>query len=260
MDREPVLLHIEGAVATITLNRPDVFNSFNRAAALSLQGILARLAADEAVRCIVLTGTGRAFCAGQDLKEATDPAGPPIEVIVKEHYNPIIMALRGIEKPVIAAVNGVAAGAGANIALACDLVVASASASFLQAFSKIALIPDSGGTYFLPRIVGMQRATAMAFLGEKVSAEEAERIGMIYRCVEDENFHETIKALAAKLASMPTRALGMTKRAFNASWGHSLEQQLALECDLQKAASAGADYAEGVQAFLEKRKAEFKGK
>lgn len=260
MEVSPTLFSKQGPVATITLNRPDVFNSFNRQSALLFQQYLSAAANDPDIRCIVITGEGKAFSAGQDLKEAIDPLGPGIEEIVAGHYNPIIRAIREIEKPVIAAVNGVAAGAGANIALACDLVVASASASFIQAFSKIGLIPDSGGTFFLPRIIGLQRATALMFLGDKVSSEEAERIGLIYRCVADADFHTEVSALAAKLAAMPTRGLGLTKRALNQTMNHDLDQQLTLEKILQKEASETHDYQEGVNAFLEKRKPEFKGK
>lgn len=254
-----MLYNRDGHVATIIINRPEVFNSFNRQTALLFQQYLSEAANDSQVRCIVLTGTGKAFSAGQDLNEAIDTLGPAIEEIVAGHYNPIIRAIREIEKPVVAAVNGVAAGAGANIALACDLVVAKSSATFIQAFSKIGLIPDSGGTFFLPRIIGMQRATALMFLGDKVSAEEAEKMGMIYRCVADNVFDGTVAELARKLASMPTRGLGLTKRALNQTMNHDLDQQLTLEKVLQKEASETYDYEEGVQAFLDKRKPEFKG-
>lgn len=260
MEEAPVLFTSSENIGTITINRPDVFNSFNRQAALLFQQYLTSCANDDDIRCIVITGSGKAFCAGQDLKEAMDPMGPEIEEIVANHYNPIIRAIREIEKPIVAAVNGVAAGAGANIALACDLVVAKASASFIQAFSKIGLIPDSGGTFMLPRIVGMQRAAALMFLGDKVGAQEAEEMGMIYKCVNDEEFDGFVKKLSSKLAGMPTRGLGLTKHALNQSMNHDLDQQLNLEKILQKEASATYDYKEGVQAFLEKRKPEFKGK
>ena len=249
----------QDGVVTITLARPDVFNSFNRAMALSFQKVLDDCRDDDSVRCIVITGEGKAFSAGQDLNEVTDPDGPEIRNIVEEHYNPIIVRIREIEKPVIAAVNGVAAGAGANIALSCDIVVARASASFIQAFSKIGLIPDSGGTFFLPRLVGWQRASALAILGDKVSAKDAESMGMIYKSVEDEEFASYVERIAGKLAKMPTRGIGLTKQALNTSLVNNLEEQLAVEEKLQFAASQTHDYKEGVAAFLEKRKPEFKG-
>lgn len=248
-----------GNVKILKMNRPEVFNSFNREMALSLQKALDIAEKDDEVRCLVLTGEGKAFCAGQDLGEATDPDGPELRSIVKEHYNPIILRLRAIEKPIIAAVNGVAAGAGANIALACDLVVAAESASFIQAFSKIGLIPDSGGTYFLPRIVGMQKALSLMITGDKVLAKEAEAMNMIYKSVEDSNFMEEVMQLASKLAAMPTRGIGLTKRALNESFNNSLKTQLDLEEILQTEAGQTYDFREGVNAFLEKRKPEFKG-
>ncbi|MFT6245616.1 MAG: 2-(1,2-epoxy-1,2-dihydrophenyl)acetyl-CoA isomerase [Crocinitomicaceae bacterium] len=207
-----------------------------------------------------MTGEGKAFCAGQDLAEATDPNGPELQSIVREHYNPIIKKIREIEKPVIGAVNGVAAGAGANIALACDVTFAKESASFIQAFSKIGLIPDSGGTFFLPRIVGMQKALALMFTGDKIGAKEAESMNMIYKSVEDEQFEETVNAFAAKLAKMPTKGLGLTKKAVNASWSNDLNAQLDVEEKLQTEAGSTHDFNEGVASFLEKRKPEFTGK
>jgi len=248
-----------GAVLHIALNRPTVFNSFNREMALALQGQLEAAGNDPAVRCIVLTGNGKAFCAGQDLAEVSDPNGPPLKTILGEHYNPIIRLIRATPKPIIAAVNGVAAGAGANIALACDIVIAAQSASFIQAFSKIGLIPDSGGTYTLPRIVGFQKASALMMLGDKVSAEEAERLGMVYKVVTDDAFSEHIAQLAAQVAAMPTRGLALTKEALNESFSNTLEQQLETEERLQIAAGHTHDYNEGVTAFLEKRKAQFTG-
>lgn len=256
---ELVITHANG-VCTIKLNRPEVFNSFNRAMALALQQALDDCASDDAVRAIVLVGEGRAFCAGQDLAEATDPNGPELKTIVRDHYNPIIERIRNIEKPVIAAVNGVAAGAGANIALACDLTVAKHSASFLQAFSKIGLIPDSGGTFFLPRIIGSQKALALMMTGDKISAEQAEAMNMIYKAVPDESFEEEVTKLAVTMAAMPTKALGLTKRAINQSFTNNLTQQLAVEEQLQTEAGQTADFAEGVNAFLEKRKPVFTGK
>ena len=246
-------------VATITFTRPDVYNSFNRAMALLVQKELDRFEEDPAVRCIVLTGSGKAFCAGQDLNEVIDPEGPELRKIVEEHYNPIILRIRGIEKPFVAAVNGVAAGAGANIALACDIVIAKRSATFIQAFSKIGLIPDSGGTFFLPRLVGLQRASALAMLGDKVTADEAQNMGMIYRAIPDEEFDGHVLELVHKLAQMPTKGLGYTKRAFNASLHNDLDKQLAIEEQLQFAAGQTKDYNEGVAAFLEKRKPNFTG-
>ena len=254
-----ILAELKDKVMVITLNRADKFNSFNREMALELQGVLDKAEADDNVRAIILTGIGKAFCAGQDLAEAIDPNGPGIAKIVDEHYNPIILKIRKIEKPIIAAVNGVAAGAGANIALACDIVVASENASFIQAFSKIGLIPDSAGTFFLPRLIGFQKASALMMLGEKVSAVEAVNIGMIYKIFPAGIFEEEVQALAENLAQMPTKALGLTKRLLNQSMTNNLEQQLALESDLQIEASSSNDYKEGVTAFVEKRKPEFKG-
>jgi 2-(1,2-epoxy-1,2-dihydrophenyl)acetyl-CoA isomerase len=250
----------ENGVATIALNRPEVFNSFNREMALAVIAALDDCETDNEVRCIVLTGNGKAFCAGQDLNEAIDPNnGISFEVILNEHYNPIVRRVRNIEKPVIAAVNGVAAGAGANIAFACDFAVASKKASFTQAFSKIGLVPDSGGTFFLPRLVGLQRATAMMMLSDKMSAEEAERIGLIYKAIEEEDFKTFITDLSLKLANMPTKALGMTKRLINAGFDNNLDQQLDMEGSLQIIAGESYDYQEGVNAFLEKRAPKFKG-
>ncbi len=247
-------------IATITLNRPDKFNSFVREMALDMQATLYGASDDETIRCIVITGNGKAFCAGQDLAEATDPEGPSLNKIVSEHYNPIVQAIRDIPKPIIAAVNGVAAGAGANLALACDIVVAASSASFIQAFSKIGLIPDSGGTYTLPRLIGLQRASALMMLGEKVSASDAMNMGMIYKVYNDAEFADNVQALATTLAEMPTYGLALTKQALNASYQNSLADQLALEDKLQTLAGHSQDYAEGTSAFLQKRKPNFVGK
>ena len=256
-----IQLKIENKVAYITLNRPEVFNSFNREMALNLQAVMDDCETNPEVRAMVLSGNGKAFCAGQDLKEVTDPElHPGFKKILDEHYNPIISRIRHIEKPIIAAVNGVAAGAGANIALACDVVVANEKASFIQAFSLIGLIPDSAGTFFLPRLIGFQKASALAMLGDKVSAEEAERIGMIYKHVPSEDFESTIQKLATKMAHMPTKALGLIKRTFNQSLTNTLSEQLALESKYQIEAAGSEDYTEGVAAFIEKRKPEFKGK
>lgn len=255
-----ILLKVENKVATITLNRPKAFNSFNREMALALQNILDECETNDEVRAIVLTGEGKAFCAGQDLKEVTNPElNPGFKKILDEHYNPIISRIRTIEKPIIAAVNGVAAGAGANIALACDVVIADEKASFIQAFSLIGLIPDSAGTFFLPRLIGFQKASALAMLGDKVSAKEAERIGMIYKYVSSDKFEDEISNIAAKMSNLPTMALGLIKSTFNKSLTNNLEEQLALESKNQITAAESKDYAEGVSAFIEKRKPNFKG-
>jgi|TARA_B110000902_G_C14254209_1_gene567240 2-(1,2-epoxy-1,2-dihydrophenyl)acetyl-CoA isomerase len=256
-----IQLKIKNKIAFITLNRPEVFNSFNREMALALQDSFDACEANDAVRAIVLSGKGKAFCAGQDLKEVTTPEiNPGFKKILEEHYNPIITRIREIKKPVIAAVNGVAAGAGANIALACDIVIADERASFIQAFSLIGLVPDSAGTYFLPRLIGFQKALALAMLGDKIGAKEAEKLGMIYRCVSTEEFEETVNKLAVKLANMPTNALGMIKELFNKSMNNSLEEQLAMESKYQIEAAESNDYKEGVAAFIEKRKPNFKGR
>ena len=255
-----IIIENVGATRYITLNRPQAFNSFDREMGATFQQALDDAGSDESVRCIVITGEGRAFCAGQDLKEVTAPDAPNFKVIVEETYNQSIRRICSIKKPVIAAVNGVAAGAGANIALACDLTIATESASFIQAFSKIGLIPDSGGTWWLPRLVGMQRAKAMAFFGNKVGACEAENIGLIYKCVDDNKFKETVDATAAKLAAMPTLALGLTKAAFHEGMDSDLNDQLSRELDYQFTAAESEDYAEGVASFLEKRAPNFKGK
>ena len=256
-----IQLNIENKIAFITLNRPEVFNSFNREMALTLQDTFDACKKNDDVRVIVLTGNGKAFCAGQDLKEVTSPEiNPGFKKILEEHYNPIITRIRKIKKPVIGAINGVAAGAGANIALACDIVVADERASFIQAFSLIGLVPDSAGTYFLPRLIGFQKASALAMLGDKVGAEEAERLGMIYKYVPSEEFQETVNKLGLKLANMPTKALGMIKELFNKSMTNNLQEQLAMESKYQIEAAQSEDYAEGVAAFIEKRKPNFKGR
>jgi 2-(1,2-epoxy-1,2-dihydrophenyl)acetyl-CoA isomerase len=227
---------------------------------MKVQGALDDCANDDQVRVIILTGEGKAFCAGQDLAEATDPNGPPLKNIVGEHYNPIIKRLRKIEKPIIAAVNGVAAGAGANIALACDIVIAKNSAKFIQAFSAIGLIPDSGGTYFLPRLVGKQKALALMMTGDRISAEEAEKMNMIYKAIEDEGFDAYVEGFSARMAQMPTYGLGLTKKAVNESFNNTLDEQLDLEEELQFEAGQSHDFKEGTAAFLEKRKPKFTGK
>lgn len=254
-----ILFHIENNIAFITLNRPDKLNAFNREMALLLQNYLDEAASVKEVRCIYITGAGKGFSAGQDLAEVVDPNGPGMEKILSEHYNPIVKKIRNIPKPVVAAVNGVAAGAGANIALACDIVVANNGASFIQAFSKIGLIPDSGGTYTLPRLIGFQRASALMMLGDKVSAHEAYQMGMLYKVYDNENFTGESISLANTLAAMPTKALAYIKHALNHSSLNSLEDQLELEDNFQQKAAATHDFKEGAKAFLEKRLPLFKG-
>lgn len=253
-----VLFAVKEGIAFITLNRPDKLNAFDRNMALLLQKALDDCK-DKTIRCIYLTGNGKAFSAGQDLAEVVDPDGPGMKKILSEHYNPIVSRIRKIEKPVVAAVNGTAAGAGANIALCCDIVVASASASFIQAFSKIGLIPDSGGTYILPRLIGWQKASALMMLGEKVSAADAEKMGMIYKVFDDGDFLTESIAIARTLAQMPTKGLGYTKQVLNISFSGSFEEQLHDEDIFQQRAAQTTDYQEGVNAFLEKRKANFRG-
>jgi 2-(1,2-epoxy-1,2-dihydrophenyl)acetyl-CoA isomerase len=246
-----LLVSLNNGVCELKLNRPAVFNSFNQAMAFALQKALDEAELNDEVRAIVITGEGKAFCAGQDLAEAMDPEGPELQSIER---------IRAIEKPIIAAVNGVAAGAGANIALACDITIAKKSASFIQAFSKIGLIPDSGGTFFLPRIIGSQKALALMMTGDKISAEQADAMNMIYKAVDDEAFESEVRTFAETIAALPTRGLGLTKKAVNATFTNNLTQQLALEEELQTEAGQTYDFREGVNAFLEKRKPVFKGK
>ena len=227
---EPIITTSDNGIGIIKLNRPKAYNSVNKPLALSFQQSMDQLAEDPSVRVVMITGEGKAFCAGQDLTEVTSPElNPGFKSILEEHYAPIITRLREIPKPVVAAVNGVAAGAGANIALACDIVIAKESAAFIQAFSAIGLIPDSGGTYFLPRLIGFQKALAIAMLGDKITAPEAERIGMIYKYFPDETFDENIQKLVSRLAKMPTKGLALTKQAFNTALSGSLEDQLVIE-------------------------------
>jgi len=254
-----ILFHIEKNIATITLNRPDKLNSFNREMALLMHNKLDECASLKEVRCVYITGAGKGFCAGQDLAEVVDPNGPGMQKILSEQYNPIITRIRNMPKPVVAAVNGVAAGAGANMALACDIVVAAESASFIQAFSKIGLIPDSGGTYHLPRLIGFQRASALMMLGDKVSATDALQMGMLYKVFADVTFIDESKKISSVLAQLPTTALAYIKHVLNRSVVNNLETQLLVEDEYQQKAAATNDFTEGVQAFLEKRLPNFKG-
>lgn len=258
MTTPTVLSERAHGVLTLTLNRPDVLNSFNLEMARALQAGLAEGAEDPNVRCLLLTGAGRAFCAGQDLA-SIDRATLDVGAVVREQYNPIIRAIWNMEKPVVCAVNGVAAGAGANLALACDIVIASTDASFIQSFIKIGLIPDSGGTWLLPRLVGAARAAALTLLGEKLPAAKAVEWGLIHEAVAPEQLHDRATSLAAHLATQPTRGIGLTKRALNSALEQGLSLQLDTEEALQREAGRTADFAEGVQAFLEKRKPVFRG-
>ncbi|MFN2458060.1 MAG: enoyl-CoA hydratase-related protein [Chitinophagaceae bacterium] len=254
-----VLFEIKDSIAFITLNRPEKFNAFNREMALLLQEKLDECQDSKTIRCVYITGAGKGFSSGQDLQEAADPKGLDINTILTEHYNPIVVKIRRLEKPVVAAVNGVAAGAGANVAICCDIVVAARSATFVQAFSNIGLIPDTGGTFFLPRLIGLQKSIAISMLADKVTADEAERLGMIYKVFDDDAFKTESINIAQKLSQMPTKALYFTKKAFNQSFISSLPEQLHDEELLQVRAAGTADFKEGVQAFLEKRKPVFKG-
>ena len=255
-----VLFEIRDQIARLTLNRPDKLNAFNRGMALELQDHLLACDEDDSVRAVLLTGSGRAFCSGQDLSEFPTDRLPDFEKVIDEYYNPVIRLLKTIRKPVLCAVNGVAAGAGANIALACDIVVAVSSASFVQAFSKIGLIPDCAGTFFLPRLVGLQKATALMMLGEKISAAEAERMGMIYAWFEETDFEEKTNQLVGTLAKLPTTALILTRKALLESSTNNLEEQLELEKKFQHKAGHTRDFMEGVSAFLQKRSPLFTGK
>ncbi len=258
----PLLITHDSGVALLTLNRPDVLNSFTRELSQALHDALRSIAADDSVRAVVLTGAGRGFCAGQDLAEAMPKDGviPDLGDFVRDSWNPVISAIRHLEKPVICAVNGVAAGAGANLALACDILFASTSATFVQSFAKIGVIPDSGGTFILPRLVGLHRATAMTMLAEKMTADQAKEWGLVHQVVAPDQLLEVALKTAKHLATQPTRALGMIKRAFNQSMGVDLDEQLKLEEELQREAGRTDDYAEGVHAFLEKRTPVFRGR
>jgi 2-(1,2-epoxy-1,2-dihydrophenyl)acetyl-CoA isomerase len=260
---ESILTSVADGVMTITLNRPDVLNSMNAAMADSFLAALELAATDDAVRAVLLTGAGRAFCAGQDLAEVLPAAGaamPDLGEVVHRQYNPIIRAIRTLEKPVVCAVNGVAAGAGANVAFACDITLAAEEATFIQSFAKIGLIPDSGGTYLLPRLIGLQRAAALTMLGDKLPAGKAKEWGLIFDVVPHAALFDVAMGYAKRLATMPTRGIGLAKRGFNAGLSNDLEAQLTLEESLQREAGATEDYAEGVRAFVEKRKPAFKGR
>ena len=254
-----ISFEIKNSIAYIILDRQEKFNAFNREMAFMLQEKLDECEVNKAVRCVYISGAGKAFCAGQDLSEVIDPNGPGMQKILSEHYNPIVKKIRNLNKPVMAAVNGVAAGAGANIALCCDIVVATKSAVFIQAFNKIGLIPDNGGTFFLPRLIGFQKAAAFMMLGDKIGAEEAERIGMIYKFYPDKTFKQEAEKIALALAALPTKGLAYTKMALNKSLQNNLDQQLDIEDEIQQKAALTKDFSEGVAAFLEKREATFTG-
>jgi 2-(1,2-epoxy-1,2-dihydrophenyl)acetyl-CoA isomerase len=252
-----ILVSLDAGVLSITLNRPDKLNSFNTEMHQLLRSALERARDEEAVRVVLLTGAGKGFCAGQDLSERNvSPGSAPIDlsVTIGSYYNPLVRRMRELPKPIVCAVNGVAAGAGANIALACDILIAARSASFLQAFSRIGLMPDAGGTYFLPRLVGIARAMGLAVLADKLSAEDAERWGLIWKAVDDAALAQEAQALCRSLAEGPTKAYGLIKKALYASAGNSFDAQLDLERDLQREAGFSEDYREGVAAFKEKRK------
>jgi 2-(1,2-epoxy-1,2-dihydrophenyl)acetyl-CoA isomerase len=257
---EPVLVSLEAGVLRVTLNRPDTLNAFTVAMTQAIAAAITRAEAEAAVRCVLITGAGRGFCAGQDLTER-DMNAKDIDLGggLDTRYNPLVRRMRALEKPIVCAVNGVAAGAGANFALACDLVIAARSASFIQAFVKIGLVPDCGGSYFLPRLAGTQRAMALAMTGDRLTAEDAERWGVVWKCVDDANLKAEADKLALQLASGPTRSLGLIKKAMYASAGNTLSAQLDMERDLQREIGKGKDYREGVAAFLEKRKPQFSG-
>jgi 2-(1,2-epoxy-1,2-dihydrophenyl)acetyl-CoA isomerase len=261
MTENSILLERQGAIRRITLNRPDKLNSFTRDMLSDLDDALTDIAGDTEARALVITGAGRAFCAGQDLREAgAVEDGAAVRAVVERLYNPAIRLLRSLQIPVLAAVNGIAAGAGASLAIACDLVIAAESASFVQAFSKIGLVPDAGGSYFMPRLIGSARALGLALLAEPVDAKTAAQWGLIWKAVPDADFAATIEATAERLAQLPTAAVALTKQALNASGHHSLDQQLALEAELQAQAAETEDFQEGVRAFMEKRNPRFIGR
>jgi 2-(1,2-epoxy-1,2-dihydrophenyl)acetyl-CoA isomerase len=257
---EPLLVSLEAGVLALTLNRPDTLNAFTTAMHAGLAAAMTRAETEAAVRCVLITGAGRGFCAGQDLSERDmNAADIDMGAGLDTRYNPLVRRMHALPKPIVCAVNGVAAGAGANFALACDIVLAARSASFIQAFVKIGLVPDCGGSYFLPRLAGTQRAMALAMTGDRLSAEDAERWGLIWKCVDDAKLKEESEKLACSLASGPTKSLGLIKKAIYDSANNDLAAQLDLERDLQREVGKGKDYREGVKAFLEKRKPQFKG-
>jgi 2-(1,2-epoxy-1,2-dihydrophenyl)acetyl-CoA isomerase len=260
MKSNTIKIENRGAVAILSLNRPEVFHSFNREMSHALLEALSIAEEDNEIRAIIITGSGKAFSAGQDLTEATAVDGPTIESILNEHYNPLVRSIRSIDKPIIAAVNGIAAGAGANLALCCDIILASNQSSFIQAFSKIGLIPDTGGTFFLPRMIGFHRAMAYMMTAEKMSAQEAKDCGLVFKIFDDQSFLEDCIGFATNLANMPTRALALTKKALNISLSNTMDQQLGVELLLQIEASQTHDFKEGIEAFLQKRKPNFIGK
>ena len=262
MAYQHIQVGLQDGVLTVMFDRPDVLNSFNARMADEVAAALREARENSAVRAILITGNGRAFCAGQDLSEVLprDGVSPDLGEVVERQYSPIIRAIRTLEKPVVCAVNGVAAGAGANIAFACDLVLAAEDATFIQSFARIGLIPDSGGTFILPRLVGYQRAAALAMLGEKLDATTAKQWGLVYDVVPPTVLASTSFDVAKRFATMPTRALGLIKRGFNAGVHNDLDTQLALEGELQREAGRTEDYAEGVRAFVEKRKPRFQGR
>jgi 2-(1,2-epoxy-1,2-dihydrophenyl)acetyl-CoA isomerase len=258
-----ILFELQDGIARLTFNRPDRLNSFNADMHREVREVLQVLAADSTARVLVLTGAGRGFCAGQDLGDrAVSPGGAGVDIgeSIEKYYKPLVLALRNLPMPVIAAVNGVAAGAGASIALACDLVIATRSASFVQAFARLGLVPDAGATWFLPRLVGNARALGLAMLGDKLPAEQAAQWGLIWRCVEDAEFRTVVDTLAAQLAAAPTRGLARTRQAIHESWGHALEEQIDQERDFQSELGRSQDYKEGVAAFIEKRTPKFTGR
>ena len=262
MDEDPVLVERREGWRVLTLNRPERLNSFNEAMHERLMAALLEAEADEGCRALLLTGAGRGFCAGQDLSNRVFEPGvtPDLTKTIERWYNPLVRKLRSFRMPIVCAVNGVAAGAGANIALACDIVLAARSAKFIQAFAKIGLLPDSGGTWFLPRLVGSARARGLALLAEPLPAEKAEAWGLIWKAVDDESLMIEAEKLAAHLATQPTIGLALTKQALDASWGNTLDRQLDLERDLQGEAGRTPDYAEGVSAFFAKRAPSFTGR
>ncbi len=263
MSYEHILFEVRGGVARVTLNRPDRLNSFNDAMHAELRDALGVVRGDASARAMLLTGAGRGFCAGQDLSDrAVAPGGTAVDLgaSIDRNYKPLVLALRALPMPVVCAVNGVAAGAGANLALACDIVIAAKSASFIQAFCRIGLVPDSGGTFFLPRLVGTARAMGLALTGDKLSAEQAAAWGLIWKCVDDAELGATADALVTQFATGPTRGLAAIKESLQRSGAHDLLAQLDLERDMQRTLGYGDDYREGVAAFVEKRPPRFTGR